>query len=664
MSKRLTALDGLRGFAALSVVISHIGFNARAFIDSPLFFYFFRMFSAGTYSVQLFFVLSGFLIAYLYPVISSNFTFLCKRYLRIMPVYGTVVLYIWLLTVLPRYGLAGAAVGLLAVAIGVNVLWRGLERLHNRWQLVGKSIFILFVSLQLVFMVASVTVLPAVLAGTIVPLPEWQRQFLVMLSNLTMTMYLQQRLVVLNGVFWSLVPEMLFYIVYPFAIVPLIALGTKWRWQWGVLMSLAMLKILFDLDTATAALYSVHAIFLSRSSGFLIGIWIGSLYRNRGVLWEKAEAFFSNRYVNVMLLVLFFAALAFEWPDRFHQIRDYVKYHYLLLSVIFGLVVTAGITARSLIGRVFSTKILVFLGMISYSLYLIHPVVIDLFFASPSMRLLKEMIASQQVLMVLVAVIEILFSVAAAYVLYQLVEAQYFATKKKPAALTKVPDTKKQQPTHTAGIVPIVLTSIVCIGVLFFVYAGGYSPSLVVAKHSLSSSSLLSSVVSSVQPLTTEFVAAEPNLSVIILTMDYARDPAAIRTTATKNTQLLFRLFDHNNNLLFESYRKPQEVEGVPHFPFGFPTIIDSKGKTYQVELSLVDPDPSDQLYVYKDSGLVSQYTTIKKSSPTYVADLLLKRVVFVVSKAQFLFAVAVTVATAISYYFTFRTQERGVGNS
>ncbi len=658
MSKRLTALDGLRGFAALSVVISHIGFNARAFIDSPLFFYFFRMFSAGTYSVQLFFVLSGFLIAYLYPVISSNFTFLCKRYLRIMPVYGAVVLYIWLLSVLPRYGLVGAAVVLIAVAIGVNVLWRGLERLHHRWQLVGKSIFILFVSLQLVFMVASVTVLPAVLAGTIVPLPEWLRQLLVMLSNLTMTMYLQQRLVVLNGVFWSLVPEMLFYIVYPFAVVPLIALGNKWRWQWGVLLSLAMLKILFDLDTATAALYSVHAIFLSRSSGFLIGIWIGSLYRNRGALWEKVEAIFSNRYVNVMLLVLFFAALAFEWPDRFHQIRDYVKYHYLLLSVIFGLVVTAGITARSLIGRVFSTKILVFLGMISYSLYLIHPVVIDLFFASTTMRLLKGMISSQQVLMVLVAVIEILFSVAAAYVLYQLVEAQYFSTKKKPVALTKAPDTKKQQPTYTAGILPIALTSIVCTGLLFFVYAGGYSPSLVMAKHSLSSSPFLSSmVVSSSQSLTTTFVAAEPNLSVIILTMDYARDPAAVRTTATKNTQLLFRLFDQKNNLLFESYRKPQEVEGVPHFPFGFPTIIDSKGKTYRVELSLVDPDPSDQLYVYKDSGLVSQYTTIKKSSLTYVADLLLKRVIFAVSKTQFLFAVAVTVATAVSYYFTFRTK-------
>ena len=64
MSKpRLTALDGLRGLAAFAVMLSHMGVNPLVIVDSPIFMFVYRMFSAGSNAVQVLFVLSGFFIA-------------------------------------------------------------------------------------------------------------------------------------------------------------------------------------------------------------------------------------------------------------------------------------------------------------------------------------------------------------------------------------------------------------------------------------------------------------------------------------------------------------------------------------------------------------------------------------------------------------------------
>lgn len=70
---KLNSIQGLRGLAAISVVLSHLEF--------------FRM---GAYGVDLFFIISGFIITY---VTKNNIDkFLTKRIIRIVPLY-------WLMTV-------------------------------------------------------------------------------------------------------------------------------------------------------------------------------------------------------------------------------------------------------------------------------------------------------------------------------------------------------------------------------------------------------------------------------------------------------------------------------------------------------------------------------------------------------------------------------------
>lgn len=82
MGERISKLDGIRGIAALLIVILHY---PKEFLPSYLFF----LKDLNLYiCVDLFFCLSGFVIAYNYPKIDNRkvfFNFLFKRFFRLFP---------------------------------------------------------------------------------------------------------------------------------------------------------------------------------------------------------------------------------------------------------------------------------------------------------------------------------------------------------------------------------------------------------------------------------------------------------------------------------------------------------------------------------------------------------------------------------------------------
>src|SRR5689334_10645145 len=92
--QRLVALDGLRGFAALMVLASH--FSNR----TELFGYFLGL-GAGKLGVLLFFVLSGFLMGWLYreqPFTRENVAnFARRRVARIAPLFVTVTVLTYII---------------------------------------------------------------------------------------------------------------------------------------------------------------------------------------------------------------------------------------------------------------------------------------------------------------------------------------------------------------------------------------------------------------------------------------------------------------------------------------------------------------------------------------------------------------------------------------
>src|SRR5258708_7438428 len=95
MNKRHTSLDGIRGFAALSVFFAHAGFNIAALTSIPIILVAYSTLAVGTNAVQILFVLSGFLMAYLYSEETHTFRFIRKRYTRIFPVYLVIIAFLW-----------------------------------------------------------------------------------------------------------------------------------------------------------------------------------------------------------------------------------------------------------------------------------------------------------------------------------------------------------------------------------------------------------------------------------------------------------------------------------------------------------------------------------------------------------------------------------------
>ncbi|CAN5170550.1 hypothetical protein BH11PAT1_BH11PAT1_5180 [soil metagenome] len=129
MKDRSAAQDGLRGFAALSVVLGHEtiwNLAGNSTIISTILI----SISAAHNAVQILFVLSGFLIAYLYPVVKSPFQFVKKRYARIFPIYTTIVIFLWILTFGYFFWYIQLAI-LLILALAVNATWKILQKYSN-----------------------------------------------------------------------------------------------------------------------------------------------------------------------------------------------------------------------------------------------------------------------------------------------------------------------------------------------------------------------------------------------------------------------------------------------------------------------------------------------------------------------------------------------------
>ncbi len=173
-TERLPALDGMRGVAAFVVLIHHLSLVARPYLDTgqvgdawwwldqtP-----FKLASAGTEAVLLFFVLSGLVVAL--PAVRSLFSwrqYYISRLLRLyLPVWAALAFAALLIALIPRQSWAVTNGTWITDANATSVtvpqlmseasLWRVSYDIDNvlwslRWELVFSLTLPLFVALAL-----------------------------------------------------------------------------------------------------------------------------------------------------------------------------------------------------------------------------------------------------------------------------------------------------------------------------------------------------------------------------------------------------------------------------------------------------------------------------------------------------------------------------------
>src|SRR6185436_5595044 len=104
-------------------------------------------FSSGVTGVSFLFILSGFLMSYLYPHPVSGWEFLQKRYTRIFPLFLSMCGFMFCLFLFPQLHWLVYIVILFLIAGFVHIVWvYGVKKINS--QFFSKILFFLFLFVQ------------------------------------------------------------------------------------------------------------------------------------------------------------------------------------------------------------------------------------------------------------------------------------------------------------------------------------------------------------------------------------------------------------------------------------------------------------------------------------------------------------------------------------
>ncbi len=138
--RRYGELDALRGLAAMAVVFFHYTYHYRGLYGhsiDPVF-----DFKYGSYGVELFFVLSGFVIYLTVERVKSPFEFAYRRFTRLYPTYWWCLICTF--TIVSIYGLPGKETSLWEAAVGLTMIQELLNVRHvddSYWSLLPELVF-------------------------------------------------------------------------------------------------------------------------------------------------------------------------------------------------------------------------------------------------------------------------------------------------------------------------------------------------------------------------------------------------------------------------------------------------------------------------------------------------------------------------------------------
>jgi peptidoglycan/LPS O-acetylase OafA/YrhL len=310
--RHLPALDGLRGLAILLVMLYHFtgGVNTAAYgLDRWLS----RITGCGWCGVDLFFVLSGFLITGILCDSKASPTyfrdFYARRSLRIFPLYYGVLMVLFLIFPLfPSLNIPGLQ------SVGEHQSWLWTYTTNIAISLHGNARF--------------------------------RSEF------------------IQTGHFWSLAVEEQFYLVWPMVVL---VLGRRALAR--LCMALFAISLLLRCALTAGGIVEVSTLTPCRLDGLMVGALIALHARSGNNLATLVP---SARRIAAYTGAALIAISVWAGLDLLHWLTRAVGFS--LLAVFFGavLVLTLGSSPSSRFPRFFNNRVLQFFGRYSYGLYVWH----------------------------------------------------------------------------------------------------------------------------------------------------------------------------------------------------------------------------------------------------------------------------------------------------
>jgi peptidoglycan/LPS O-acetylase OafA/YrhL len=324
---RILALDGLRGVAILLVVVWHYFYfypdpNHHPTALLPrLYVYFERCIASGWSGVDLFFVLSGFLIGGILLDVRTSpsyfGTFYLRRFFRIIPVYyAWIALYVLLL---------------LGFAFARHADWLGEPKI---WYEVGAQ-FVFFQNLGLMHYSG--------VGGA------W----------FTAT--------------WSLAVEEQFYLVAPVIVRWLSSRVLIWLLTLVVLLAPLLRVLVHYYLPSTTSLDPAYILMPCRADSLAIGMLVALLWRTpQSHKWLEDHRRILYRLFGMFLTGV--VVLGTYWPSSGSIAMQSVGYSWLAIFFALLLLITL-VNPAGHVASLASMRVLRELGNVSYCLYIIHQAV-------------------------------------------------------------------------------------------------------------------------------------------------------------------------------------------------------------------------------------------------------------------------------------------------
>jgi peptidoglycan/LPS O-acetylase OafA/YrhL len=578
-STRLHQLDGLRGIAIILVVLNHLRLD-QLYISTPAFLHpFFGMLTGnGKIGVSILFLLSGYLMGSLYPVVPSTLSFWQKRYTRIFPALISmcaslaVVRFWW--DELTLWQSVQIIAGFMIVG---GLAWRLLQHLPYR-HLIGKILFYFFITSQLVAAVGYVFFLGKIPSTVFYQVwPEWLRQIFIFIGNATITLPFGNYLPQLDGVYWSVITEVLFYLIYPFLFLPLVRLiqAKKSAWFGAAIFGLS-LPFFYSLSVLFESLWGFKMLTIHLAVYFLLGVIIGCI--QNGNYFQKLSTQLKKIPTIAYWVITLAAIFALPIARRFIDLGTITEM--MVWSIPIGIMFAMTLNQKTSWAKFLSQRWLVVLGEYSYAIYLTHTIAIELYTKGSGPKSPQEMVAALQTTLPLIFVLS--------WLLHYTLELPYFNRSQTPAAA-------KQPQQNLNPYLPKTSRTAVAIFICGFITTLwlGHKVPVTLSAHVVNHaySELKYPVLLNDQPLDLTFQADENNFGMAMISIKPLSNEEVVKLGLQRGPNdlesLQITIRDAANTVVTtNSYPLYQIFESRFH-PIGLPIVPNSQGQKYTVSLQI-----------------------------------------------------------------------------
>jgi peptidoglycan/LPS O-acetylase OafA/YrhL len=454
-------------------------------------------------------------------------------------------------------------------------------------------------------------------------LPFAVKESIIALVNGTLTLPLGDYIPMIDGVYWTLVAEVLFYVVYPFLFAPLALSFSNKSKKVITLFIISLLPFFGGIHLLSQKITGLSLIQPELFYYFVTGVTLGTVFKKNPEKIQKLSSLFVKKR-KLLPLIIFFVTMAGVHSAGMVAPSEIDPWIRLLFAIPLTFLIAMMLDKQNILSQLFSKKGIVFIGTISYSLYLCHALIIHLFESNFTV--------TNTLTNILYVTVTFLACLAISYILFYLLEKPYFKrnSTKTRSDISKVRNYNPK----------IILGSVLGIYLLatFAVYSSSlnfFSISSSISKKSIISPKAQEKEIflSSTAPLIFEIEADQNRLGVITmrsLRID-AKSGNEMQTLQFYIKEKDAKEWYASSNYSLDYFEK--EVE----FPFGFPQIENSKGKKYIVQLSVANPKSTETLKIYSDD-IAAVYPVDKKEllkNPANIFQFFIMKLSTIVNNAE-----------------------------